>query len=280
MSAHKLPQILQDVANIRIAVSGPRPATKMRESRHDVFLSPATRTKARQTRPGNSMTFQRRRRIITRQRTGTALLVVALISFLAGMTDAIGLLTVGDFVSFMSGNTTRAATALADGSILRALVLLGSLAVFVIGNAMGTIVASRFRAVGVLCSVAVILTVAAAGGDHLPNVPRFYLIVLAMGVVNASVEHIEGLPIGLTYVTGALSRFGRGLGRWIIGTGNIQWTMQIVPWVGMLAGAVVGALLEYRFGQASLWAPAILAGLLCILVLMIPGRWSRRYAQR
>ncbi|KOF19522.1 membrane protein [Ensifer adhaerens] len=226
------------------------------------------------------MTFQRRRRIIKRQRTGTALLVVALISFLAGMTDAIGLLTVGDFVSFMSGNTTRAATAIADGNILRSLILLGSLAVFVIGNAMGTIVASRFRAGGVLCCVTLILTLAAAGGDHLPNELRFYFIVLAMGVVNASVEHIEGLPIGLTYVTGALSRFGRGLGRWIIGTGNMQWTIQIVPWIGMLGGAVIGAILEHRFGQFSLWAPAILAGLLCLLVLMIPGRWSRRYAQR
>lgn len=226
------------------------------------------------------MTFQRRRRIIKRQRTGTALLVVALISFLAGMTDAIGLLTVGDFVSFMSGNTTRAATAVADGNILRSLILLGSLAVFVVGNAMGTIVASRLRAVGVLCSVTVILAVAAAGGDHLANVLRFYLIVLAMGVVNASVEHIEGLPIGLTYVTGALSRFGRGLGRWIMGTGNIQWTIQIVPWIGMLGGAIVGAVLEHRFGQLSLWAPAILAGLLCILVLTIPARWSKRYAQR
>lgn len=226
------------------------------------------------------MTFQRRRRIIKRKRTGTALLVVALISFLAGMTDAIGLLTVGDFVSFMSGNTTRAATALADGNILRAFLLLGSLAVFVIGNATGTIVASRFRAVGVLCSVAVILAVAAVGGDHLPTVLRFYLIVLGMGVVNASVEHIEGLPIGLTYVTGALSRFGRGLGRWMIGAGNLQWTIQIVPWVGMLAGAIFGAILEHRFGELSLWAPAILAGLLCILVRMIPGRWSSRYAQR
>ncbi|CAN7606096.1 MULTISPECIES: YoaK family protein [Ensifer] len=226
------------------------------------------------------MTFQRRRRIVRRQRTGTALLVVALISFLAGMTDAIGLLTVGDFVSFMSGNTTRAATAVAEGNILRSLILLGSLAVFVVGNAMGTIVSSRFRAGGVLFGVTVTLALTAAGGDHLPNELRFYLIVLAMGVVNASVEHIEGLPISLTYVTGALSRFGRGLGRWIIGTGNIQWTIQIVPWIGMLGGAIVGAMLEYRFGQLSLWAPTILSGLLFTLVLMIPRRWSQRYAQR
>ncbi|OOG70295.1 MULTISPECIES: YoaK family protein [Sinorhizobium/Ensifer group] len=226
------------------------------------------------------MTFQRRRRIVRRQRTGTALLVVALIAFLAGMTDAIGLLTVGDFVSFMSGNTTRAATAVADGNLLRSLVLIGSLAVFVVGNALGTIVSSRLRAGGVLFCVTATLALAAAGGDHLTNELRFYLIVLAMGIVNASVEHIEGMPIGLTYVTGALSRFGRGLGRWIIGTGNMQWTIQIVPWLGMLSGAIVGAMLEYRFGQLALWAPTVLSGLLLMLVLIIPKRWSQRYAQR
>jgi hypothetical protein len=68
------------------------------------------------------------------------------------------------------------------------------------------------------------------------ELPRFYLIVASMGMVNAAVEHIEGLPIGLTYVTGALSRFGRGIGRWMLGDRHFEWTIQIVPWLGMLAG--------------------------------------------
>jgi len=40
--------------------------------------------------------------------------LVAGLSVLAGMTDAIGLLALGDFVSFMSGNTTRLAVAIND----------------------------------------------------------------------------------------------------------------------------------------------------------------------
>ncbi|MGO7522689.1 DUF1275 family protein, partial [Rhizobium brockwellii] len=51
---------------------------------------------------------------------------------------------------------------------------------------------------------------------------RFYMIVFSMGMGNAAVEHIEGLPIGLTSVTGALSRFGRGIGRWIIGDRRVE----------------------------------------------------------
>ncbi|HKY85385.1 MAG TPA: DUF1275 family protein, partial [Pseudorhodoplanes sp.] len=73
------------------------------------------------------MTIARRRRLIKRQRTGTALAIAATVSFLAGMTDAIGLLSIGDFVSFMSGNTTRAAIALGDGDFIGALLLVGAL---------------------------------------------------------------------------------------------------------------------------------------------------------
>ncbi|MGG2477383.1 DUF1275 family protein, partial [Rhizobium sp. BR5] len=54
------------------------------------------------------MTRQRRRNIIRARRTGTGIALVAAISFIAGMTDAVGLYVSGDFVSFMTGNTTRA----------------------------------------------------------------------------------------------------------------------------------------------------------------------------
>ena len=50
-----------------------------------------------------------------RGRVGLAM--VASLSVLAGMTDAIGFLATGDFVSFMSGNTTRLAVAIGDGDL-------------------------------------------------------------------------------------------------------------------------------------------------------------------
>lgn len=53
--------------------------------------------------------------------------------------------------------------------------------------------------------------------------------ILAMGMLNAAVEQVNGLPVGLTYVTGALSRFGRGLGRWMLGNdetaGACSWSL-------------------------------------------------------
>ncbi|MEY9783999.1 YoaK family protein [Sinorhizobium fredii] len=223
------------------------------------------------------MTVQRRRRIIKRQRSSVGLALVAGISFLAGMTDAIGLMSLGDFVSFMSGNTTRASVALIQGDAARGVLLIGGLITFVIGNAAGVMVSIKFRPQAVLLFVSVLL-VCAALFDDLREL-RFLLLILAMGAINASVEQIEGLPVGLTYVTGALSRFGRGLGRRAMGIRNTHWVVQIVPWLGMMAGAILGAALVEEMGNLVLWLPAAVALFLTAVSIQIPRRWQSRFIQ-
>lgn len=223
------------------------------------------------------MTVQRRRRIIQRQRSSVGLSLVAAISFLAGMTDAIGLISIGDFVSFMSGNTTRASVALMQGDAARGLLLVGGLITFVIGNAVGAIISIRFRPHAVLLFVSLVLAFAALSADHREF--RFLLLILSMGAINASIEQIEGLPVGLTYVTGALSRFGRGLGRWAMGVRNTCWSLQLVPWFGMFAGAIVGAALTQKSGALSLWIPPLAALSLAMVAIWIPRRWQNRFIQ-
>ncbi len=172
------------------------------------------------------MTRERRRRIVRRRRTTIGGTLVAGIAFLAGMTDAIGLLHLGSFVSFMSGNTTQAAVAIARGQSDHAFLLLGGLMTFIIGNALGIIIAhgATRRTFRVLAAVTALLVIASLLTQPGLRVAQFYLIILAMGVINTAVEHIEGLPIGLTYVTGGLSRFGRGLGRMLIGQRHPGWS--------------------------------------------------------
>ncbi len=223
------------------------------------------------------MTVQRRRRIIRRQRSSVGLALVAGISFLAGMTDAIGLMSLGDFVSFMSGNTTRASVALAQGDVARGALLIGGLITFVIGNAAGVMVAMRFRPQAVLLFVSVLLVCAALLDEQ--RELRFLLLILAMGAINASVEQIEGLPVGLTYVTGALSRFGRGLGRWAMGIREAHWIIQIVPWLGMMAGALLGAALVQGIGDLALWLPVATALALTAVAIQIPRHWQSRFVQ-
>lgn len=228
------------------------------------------------------MTIQRRRRIIRTRRTSLGITLVATISFLAGLTDAIGLQLSGDFVSFMTGNTTRAAISFEQGDYSHALVLVGAIFTFVIGNALGIIVAHLFerRIFAVLVTVGLILTVASELAAPELSIWRFNAVVLAMGLVNAAVEHIEGLPIGLTYVTGALSRLGRGIGRTILGERNFGWTVQVVPWLGMAAGALCGAALAIGLPDHALQMAAWLTLGLAGVTLFIPRSLQHRYNQR
>lgn len=216
-----------------------------------------------------------------RWRGRVGLLLVAGLSVLAGMTDAIGFMASGDFVSFMSGNTTRLAVAISagDGGLTARLILL--VATFIIGNALGVIVSrlSKRHALPLLLSIGALL----CGAALLPwsdTLPALLAAIIAMGMLNAAVEQVNGVPVGLTYVTGALSRFGRGLGRWLMGERRNGWRMQLVPWAGMFVGAVIGALLEQQIGLRALWVSGALAGSLGLATLAIPRRWQLGFMPR
>ena len=99
-------------------------------------------------------------------------------------------------------------------------------------------------------------------------------------MLNAAVEEVNGLPVGLTYVTGALSRFGRGLGRWLLGERRNGWRVQLIPWGGMFIGAVIGALLEQQMGLRALWVSGALAVALGVVTLLIPRRWHLGFMPR
>ena len=214
-----------------------------------------------------------------RGRVGLAL--VASLPVLAGMTDAIGFMASGDFVSFMSGNTTRLAVAISAGDLglTGRLVLL--IATFVVGNALGVLVSrfSKRHALPLLLCIGALLC-AAALWPATDTLPALLAAIVAMGMLNAAVEEVNGLPVGLTYVTGALSRFGRGLGRWLMGERRNGWRVQLIPWAGMFIGAVIGALLEQQMGLRALWVSGALAGALGAATLLIPRRWHLGFMPR
>ncbi|MBV4474003.1 MULTISPECIES: YoaK family protein [Pseudomonas] len=214
-----------------------------------------------------------------RGRVGLAL--VAALSVLAGMTDAIGFMASGDFVSFMSGNTTRLAVAISAGDMSLTLRLVILVVTFIVGNALGVVVGrlGGRRALPLLLCIATLLC-AAAVWPFEAQLPALLAAIIAMGMLNAAVEEVNGLAVGLTYVTGALSRFGRGLGRWMLGERRNGWRVQLVPWSGMFIGAVLGAVLEHHLGLKALFVSGLLAGLLGVVSLAIPRRWQLGYMPR
>jgi len=214
-----------------------------------------------------------------RGRIGLAM--VAALSVLAGMTDAIGFMASGDFVSFMSGNTTRLAVAISDGDVSLTLRLVILVATFIVGNALGVVIGrlGGRRALPLLLCIATLLCGAAAWPSDV-QLPALLAAIIAMGMLNAAVEEVNGLAVGLTYVTGALSRFGRGLGRWIMGERRNGWRVQLVPWSGMFIGAILGAVLEHHLGLKALYASGLLAALIGLVSLKIPRRWQLGYMPR
>lgn len=218
---------------------------------------------------------------VARLRGKVGLYFVAALSVLAGMTDAIGFMATGDFVSFMSGNTTRLAVSLGQGELGLVLRIGAVLLAFVVGNALGVLIARKSgrRPWPLLSIIAALLALAGL----LPSawqLPALIAAVTAMGMINTVVEEVNGLPIGLTYVTGALSRFGRGLGRALLGERRHGWRVQLIPWTGMFVGAIAGVLLEQAFDLAALLFSALLALALGVVSLKIPRRWQLRYMPR
>ena len=216
-----------------------------------------------------------------RWRGRVGLMLVASLSVLAGMTDAIGFMASGDFVSFMSGNTTRLAVAIGAGDVGLSGRLLLLVAMFVVGNALGVVVSrlAKRHALPLLLCIAALLC-GAALWPFVDTLPALLAAIIAMGMLNAAVEEVNGLPVGLTYVTGALSRFGRGLGRWILGERRNGWRVQLIPWAGMFVGAVIGALLEQQLGLKALLVSGALAAVLGLVSLKIPRRWHLGYMPR
>ncbi|WP_313058860.1 DUF1275 family protein, partial [Agrobacterium cavarae] len=88
------------------------------------------------------------------------------------------------------------------------------------------------------------------------------------------------LPIGLTYVTGALSRFGRGVGRFILGERKVDWSIQLVPWIGMVSGAISGAILASFFPGGALLVVSLTVFAVALASMLMPRSLRTRYNQR
>jgi uncharacterized membrane protein YoaK (UPF0700 family) len=173
---------------------------------------------------------------------------------LAGYVDAVGYLRFqGVFVSFMSGNTTSLGVAVAREDASRAWELAEVLGLFVAGVVGGSLLHRRAGTWGNTLLLLVIVNLLVLAYT-LPTA-AIEGLVLAMGVLNASVHQVGRVKVSLTFVTGTLVRFGAGLADWLSGQAPAQdWLWPVTLWLAFLAGALGGAA-----GLAHLGAEALLA---------------------
>ena len=133
---------------------------------------------------------------------------------LAGLVDATGFVVAGGyFTSFMSGNTTRMGVDLSERPAL-ALAPLGLIGCFLAGVIIGALtgrrVAGRHKRV-LLGLVAGVLGLGV--GALVAGWPAVFLALsaAAMGLANNVFARAGEVTVGVTYMTGALVRFGQGI---------------------------------------------------------------------
>lgn len=205
-----------------------------------------------------------------RQRRAFAMALAAM----AGFVDSVGFLSAhGYFVSFMSGNTTRLGVALGTApadALVPALLILG----FISGVTVGALVSERagvLRKPAVLALVTLLLLAAslARALDH--DAMMMGGLVLAMGVLNNTFQRDGEVTVGLTYMTGALVKLGIGLAGQLSGKRQSGWTSWAQLWMGLLAGAVLGAFLQDRLPMACLWIASAWSTLMVAIAFKVPS---------
>ncbi|MFT3722865.1 MAG: YoaK family protein [Hyphomonadaceae bacterium] len=183
-------------------------------------------------------------------------------SALAGYVDAIGFLSLGGFfVSFMSGNSTRLAVGIA-GVPAEALIAGRLIASFLVGVILGSLVgraAGQKRRPVVLALVAALLAAGAGtAGLNAPDIAVLF-VAAAMGAENTTFERDGEVSIGLTYMTGTLVKLGQRLAATLTGGPAWAWLPYALLWLGLVTGAVIGALAFPVIGLAGLWFAAAIA---------------------
>lgn len=207
---------------------------------------------------------------LTRRR----LTVAALLAGVAGYVDGFAFVYLGGyFVSFMSGNTTRAGVGLAEGMLPvtgLALLLVSS---FVLGAMAGALAsdAERDRSIRILALVVAALAAAAALAGWGVRGPAMAFVAFGMGAVNTVFGQNREVSFGITYMTGALVKIGQGLVIALRGGDRTAWARYLLLWVSIASGAVVGAAAYGALGSGALWfaiGGVVLAGVVLA--------WGRR----
>lgn len=186
---------------------------------------------------------------------------------LAGLVDATGFVVAGGyFTSFMSGNTTRMGVELVERPAL-AFAPLGLIGCFLAGVIAGAVIGRRVRGRHKRVLLGLVAATLGAGAGLLAaglSIPFLALSAIAMGLANNVFARDGEVTVGVTYMTGALVRFGQGVAARLAREPLPSTRGYGVLWSALAAGAAAGGGLCL---VAPVWAAA--AGLIVAAALWL-----------
>jgi len=195
------------------------------------------------------------------------------LALVAGYLDSYGLLVLGTYVSFMSGNTTFAGLRSGQGNFQAALPAGIAVLSFVTGSFLGNLISqSRLRyshRLNFTVIACLIAAVAALERHGLWNAPaEIALLSLAMGMMNPALSKVGAESVSLTFVTGTLNRIGGNLAAAVRrkpltdgqGSGDSHLARARIDasvWSGFLVGAALSGMAASHFRMWALLPPCI-----------------------
>ena len=186
------------------------------------------------------------------------MILACVLSSAAGFVDAVGFIHLGGyFVSFMSGNSTRGGTALAEGNWMGFALAFGLVGAFLVGVISASILRRLIRAhkrmavllyVTLALASAVVLFDLGLGGWLAP-----VMMAVAMGAENVIFERDGEVSIGLTYMTGTLVKMGQHIANALTGGEKLLWRRYMLLWLSLTTGSIVGGLSYLVLNLNALW---------------------------
>ena len=195
------------------------------------------------------------------------------LALVAGYLDGYGLLVLGTYVSFMSGNTTFAGLKSGQGNFQAALPSAIAVLSFVTGSFLGNLFSqSRLRyshrlIFGVMAGL--LATVAALEWHGPWNASvEISMLSLAMGMMNPALSKVGAESVSLTFVTGTLNRIGAHLaaaaGRKPLSEGQgpgdshlARVRLDASVWSGFLVDAALSGMAASHFQMWALLPPCV-----------------------
>jgi uncharacterized membrane protein YoaK (UPF0700 family) len=194
-----------------------------------------------------------------------------ILALIAGYLDGYGLLFLGVYVSFMSGNTTVAGLRSGQDNFHAALPSAVAVLSFVTGSFFGNLLGqsrSRYSHRLIFGMIAGLLVTVAGLERHAPRnaLGEIALLSLAMGMLNPALSKVGVESVSLTFVTGTLNRMGGHLaaitGRKPLPQGHPPGDSYLARarvdasiWLGFLVGAGMSGMAGSHFRMWALLPP-------------------------
>lgn len=213
--------------------------------------------------PAPSAPFTRRQGLFAVSLTGVA-----------GFVDGLAFIHLGGyFVSFMSGNSSRAGADLAEGFVEGWAKAMGLVAAFVVGVMLSSLVLGRRRrrhrtpedgpqlpavalTLGILVVAALLAVVVDVASEPLAGAADVVappIMAAAMGAVNSTFTRGGEVTVGLTYMTGTLVKVGQHLVAAFSGGSRTLWLHYLGLWAAIALGSILGAVAYLQIGLQALW---------------------------